>query len=76
MVESVPTKHGSRVRFPEGAIFFILFYLKPNLYPSFLGLEKIFLLVSPEAPFDYILNERELLHFNNKTKIIIFLKIL
>ena len=23
VVESVPTKHGSRVRFPEGAIFFL-----------------------------------------------------
>ena len=25
MVESVPTKHGSRVRFPEGANFFFIF---------------------------------------------------
>ena len=24
VVESVPTKHGSRVRFPEGAIFLLL----------------------------------------------------
>ena len=24
VVESVPTKHGSRVRFPEGAILFLL----------------------------------------------------
>ena len=79
MVESVPTKHGSRVRFPEGANF--LFFLFKGEFISFFPLsgEKIFIisfLVSPDAPFDYKLNERELMHFNNKTKIIIFLNIL
>ena len=31
VVESVPTKHGSRVRFPEGASFFFLSFIREKI---------------------------------------------